>query len=231
MDQGLKERLIGAAVLVGLGVWLIPWVLDGSGESSETRPAALALPTPDQPAPVRTQTIYLGDRDKPAADAQPRPDAPPPVVAEAESPADVEPLVASGGGGAQAAQVERDLAPPPVATPAADAKPATTEPRATALEPASTRSAATPSAKPSAAPAPAGTWVVQLGSFGEEQNARRLAQRVSSYGYRADVTSHRASGRTMYRVRVGPHESRARADAAASALAAHGFVAQVVAAD
>jgi cell division protein FtsN len=35
----------------------------------------------------------------------------------------------------------------------------------------------------------------------------------------------------MYRVRVGPHDSRARADAAASALTAHGFVAQVVAAD
>gem|GEM_PF-2816643 len=32
----------------------------------------------------------------------------------------------------------------------------------------------------------------------------------------------------MYRVRVGPHETRAAAEAAASALAAHGFVAQVV---
>ena len=29
MDAHLKERLIGAVVLVVLGVWLIPWVLDG----------------------------------------------------------------------------------------------------------------------------------------------------------------------------------------------------------
>src|SRR5690606_40784705 len=32
MDQGLKERLIGAAVLIGLAVWLVPWVLDGGAE-------------------------------------------------------------------------------------------------------------------------------------------------------------------------------------------------------
>jgi cell division protein FtsN len=73
--------------------------------------------------------------------------------------------------------------------------------------------------------------MVQLGSFSEEENARRLAQRVATYGYHPDISNHRASGRVMYRVRTGPHESRARANAAASALSAHGFVAQVVAAD
>src|SRR5215471_6164330 len=61
MDQSLKERLIGAAVLVALGVWLIPWLLDGHqqqtslGSSSST----LRLPTPDGPLPVRSQTLTL----------------------------------------------------------------------------------------------------------------------------------------------------------------------------
>ena len=36
MDQGLKERLVGAAVLVAIAVWLIPWVLDGPEAPVET---------------------------------------------------------------------------------------------------------------------------------------------------------------------------------------------------
>ena len=88
-------------------------------------------------------------------------------------------------------------------------------------------------AAPAVAPAAVakGDWVVQLGSFGDEANARRLAQRVGTFGYRADVTNFRAGGRTLYRVRVGPIASRSQADATASALTAHGLVAQVVAAD
>ena len=61
MDSRLKERLIGAAVLVALGVWLIPWVLDGPAQTPEpeSEPAALKLPAPQDSAPVRSQTIRL----------------------------------------------------------------------------------------------------------------------------------------------------------------------------
>ena len=75
-----------------------------------------------------------------------------------------------------------------------------------------------------------GEWIVQLGSFGEEANARRLAQRASTFGYQADVSSVRSNNRTLYRVRVGPATSRAHADATASALKAHGLESRVVAA-
>ena len=76
-----------------------------------------------------------------------------------------------------------------------------------------------------------GDWAIQLGSFGEEENARRLAERVAGYGYAPRISNFRAGGRTMYRVRVGPHGTRAAAEAAASSLTAHGFVAQVVTVD
>ena len=67
-------------------------------------------------------------------------------------------------------------------------------------------------------------WAVQLGSFGDEGNARRLAQTAGTYGYKAEVTSTRGSnGKTLYRVRVGPQATRAAAEAAASALRAHGI--------
>jgi cell division septation protein DedD len=71
---------------------------------------------------------------------------------------------------------------------------------------------------------------VQLGVFGDEANARRLAQRAGTFGYKAEVSSYRGEGRTLYRVRVGPQATREAADAAASALRAHGVEARVVAA-
>jgi DedD protein len=224
MDQGLKERLIGAAVLVALGVWLIPWVLDGEQEQVELNGSdtALELPTPEEPLPIRSQTLSLDEpepeplvgaadsADTPAPSAQPESSDTKPAI-----PAD-EPVVA-----------RVDVQPSP-AEPAPDA----TSPKV----------AVTPPVKPAATPqvsAPAaatrtdakGAWVVQLGSFGEEANAKRLAQRVSTFGYKPDVSSHRTGGRTLYRVRVGPYATRPLADAAASALSAHGVGGQVVTAD
>jgi DedD protein len=59
MDSRLKERLIGAAVLVALGVWLIPWLLDGAGLPPESAEPVLELPAEADSAPVRAQTIRL----------------------------------------------------------------------------------------------------------------------------------------------------------------------------
>jgi DedD protein len=210
MDQGLKERLVGAAVLVAIGVWLIPWVLDGPENPIENSPSSLQLPAAEEPVPMRTQTLRIGtEAEEPAvATATPAPTEP---AAVAAAPAEREPTPA----------VETPAAPAPAAVAAAPAQPAA----------AATPPAAAP--RPAAAPAPTanGDWVVQLGSFGAEDNARALARRADQFGYRASVSTTRANGRTLYRVRVGPYEGRREAEAAASALGAHGLKGQVVAAD
>ena len=65
MDRSLKERVIGASVLVGLAVWLIPWVLDGPLPDAET--GTVWTPSAERSAPVRTQTIRLeGQQAAPA---------------------------------------------------------------------------------------------------------------------------------------------------------------------
>jgi DedD protein len=121
-----------------------------------------------------------------------------------------------------------------VARAAPESEPAKTEeiaPKAAAAAKAASASAEASKPSAPAATAKKGDWVVQIGSFGEEENAKRQAQRVNTYGYKPEVSSVRANGRSMYRVRVGPYTTRAQADATASSLAAHGFVAQVVSAD
>jgi DedD protein len=179
MDRSLKERLVGAAVLVALGVWLIPWVLDGSNEPVETVASSLTLPIPSSDEPSRSQTITLdNDRAPPAAPPAPisdtTPDTKPDTGGEAPAEAPV-PSVAAADAGAG--------------------------------------------------------WYVQAGSFEDVANARRQADRVSSFGFDAQVFTTSAGGRTMQRVRVGPQSSRERAEAVASALSAHGFVVQVLGED
>jgi DedD protein len=234
MDQGLKERLIGAAVLVALGVWLIPWVLDGQKEQSEIRSAALQLPSPDEAVPVRTQTLRL-DLPQPVSESAVAAAAGAGVTAESLgepsaslSAATPPPAPAVLSARSSAADSELD---PARATATRAVEP---EPAATTAHPSDAASKAPADAKVSNAALarpPAGTWLVQLGSFSEEENARRLAQRVATFGYEAGIATHRTNGKTLYRVRVGPHESRVRAEDAASALSAHGFVTQVIAAD
>jgi len=180
MDRGLKERLVGAAVLVTLGVWLIPWLLDGPGQTNRNEPETLQLPLPADAIPLRSQTITL-DSDR----------EPPTRVVDHSEP-DPEPAVAM-----------------------------------VMQEPARDTSSVAPT---SSAPADGldGGWSVQVGSYAEEENAQRQAERVSSYGFDADVSSYISGGRSMRRVRIGPQASRESAEAIASALSAHGFVAQVV---
>ena len=74
-----------------------------------------------------------------------------------------------------------------------------------------------------AANTPGGAWLVQLGSFGEEQNARRLADRVATFGLTAHVFPSTSNGRSIFRVRVGPTSSRQSATAVATVLSANGF--------
>jgi DedD protein len=213
MDQGLKERLVGAAVLIAIAVWLIPWVLDGPEAPIESGRSSLQLPAAEEPMPMRTQTLRLGDvpESAPATAAAPPPATEREPVAAAELPSfeDAE--------SAPVAESEPDEAPVVAAVrPEPQPEPA----RAAVAPPAAAPApAATP---PKPAPA-AGDWTVQLGSFGEEANARRVAQRAQTVGHKAEVSPIRSNGRTLYRVRVTPARSRAEADAAASALKAHGI--------
>jgi len=200
MDRGLKERLVGAAVLVAIGAWLIPWVLDGPQQLKEPESTSLELPAPSatEEPPMRTETLVLDRRD-----SQPVSEAP---VTEPSPAIDI-----------PVAEPERVAVPAPVPSAA---------PMPTPDPPA--RSSSAP-ARPAATDASSATrWLVQLGAFGDQANAERLAARVATFGYEAEVSAFPSSGRTVYRVRVGPEDTRARAEAIASALSAHGFVAQVV---
>ena len=66
MERSLKERHIGAAVLVALAVWLIPWVLTGPVSTVGVNSTeGLALPVVQNFEETRTQIINLDENREP----------------------------------------------------------------------------------------------------------------------------------------------------------------------
>lgn len=193
MDRSLKERVIGASVLVALAVWLIPWVLDGPVPDAES--GAAQTPAAERSAPLRTQTIRLENRQNTSAQSD-KPDIP-----ASPTPQDSE------------AVARVSLEAPAGAQPGAVAAPV--------------HIPATAGAQVEVEPG----WLVQVGSFGDEENARQVAGRLVEAGYTARLYPHRSGGNLMYRVRVGPEPSREGADEIASSLRNRGYVAQVVSSD
>lgn len=84
------------------------------------------------------------------------------------------------------------------------------EPAATTTAPVRTEPA--PKQSPPAeriAPAAAGSWVVQIGSFGSPENADREATRLREAGWDARVkVGNKSDGSMIYRVRIGYFATR-----------------------
>jgi DedD protein len=64
---------------------------------------------------------------------------------------------------------------------------------------------------------------VQLGSFASKENADHLSTTLRGKGYKSFVSEFRGGGRVLWRVRVGPEQDRARADAITHRLQRDGY--------
>jgi len=190
----VKERLTGAIILVALIVLLVPELLTGPIRST---PRAATVVSSAEGAPLRAYTINLADEAHTHS-----------ATHDASGPPQPAPLPAPAQPIAAASTAQASINPAPPLAPAPTMSAALTSSRAA---PASAEAAAAP---PLAAAGTAEGFMVQLGSFASRANAERLARQVRTQGFPASV-SQGASGRRLYRVRVGP----ARDHAAASALA------------
>ncbi|MEI2454244.1 MULTISPECIES: SPOR domain-containing protein [Lysobacter] len=148
-------------------------------------PQPLADSPPAKPAPLPAETA------KPVAakpvPAQPQPVKPEPAKPVASKPAETKP-----------------------ASKPAETKPAETKPVAEAKPvPAKPADAAKPAPKPAAS----GTgFAVQLGAFGNVEEANKLRDRARAAGFSAFVEQVRTDKGTLNRVRLGPVVNRADAD-------------------
>jgi DedD protein len=171
MDPQLKQRVVGAAVLVAIGVVFIPLFLNESGDDHERAPLLDLDTTP--PADFNSRVVPLDDETMEQVER-----------ALESTPEELQ--EAAGWGDETAAAVE----------PSDDGSPSPPPPSA-----------------PTAAPRTGVTaWVVQLGSFGSEDNANALLEKVKKGGYTAFIEPLHEDGKVVYRVRVGPELTKVTAD-------------------
>ncbi len=204
MERALKERIIGATVLVAVVVLVVPVFLDGPPEEADIVSERISLPGQSD---TGKRTIVLDrDRTEPVpGNAQQEP-----APATAEAPRQAE---APAPEGSAAAPSSSATAP---ATPSGqDAGESGSEPATTPATGAGDRSAT-------------GMWAVQLGSFSNEANAERLAAELRQQGFAAFLSRITTGGGELHRVRVGPQRDREAAEAMLARLEQAGQQGQVV---
>jgi len=182
MEQKLKERLVGAAVLVAVAVIIIPIILSDSPETESISGSNI----PEKPesnfnsriipviehdsktSSIDTESNSIGSKDKQIKNNQETVKG---IVVEKietinEKPAEI-----------KSSKMESEVKEPEIK-----------------------------------ANVGLSVWIVQLGSFSSEENAQSLNKRLRKAGYPAFVEPLNKNGQTSYRVRVGPEIKRSDAE-------------------
>jgi DedD protein len=226
MDRRVKERLIGASILVALIVLVVPELLSGpkSVVPSATLPATFPANAPE---PTRNVTLDLATSKAPAnSEVEP---------AETQGSAASAVSAAKGGEASPAAPAPASPtpAPPTEGSPSAGSSSTATPPTAAPATAAPTTAAPT-TLKPveTAGQAPIstrGNWAVQLGSFASRANADNLSRQLKGQGFSVYVLPGGSSTSVRYRVRVGPLADRDSAERTAAKLKSIGHASSLVA--
>lgn len=242
MRRRARHRLIGAALLVLVGVVGFPLIFD-----TQPRPipvdTRIEIPDRDKvaplvvPAPAAISPAAAADATPSAPEpgpeaiakiAKPLPEraiAPAPTHKDASTPAFVEAKPQATAGKSEAA-AEAPAAAVPAAPPAA---PQSEGERARALLEGRTAKVAAAPAAVLAAPAPAGErFIVQVGAFSDEAKAREARQKLERAGLATYTQAVDTKDGKRTRVRVGPFQGREQAEKASAKIKALGLPAAIL---
>ena len=220
-----RHRLIGAAVLVLIGVIGFPLVFD-----SQPRPIAVDIPI-EIPDRAKVKPLGAAPVSAPTAQASGAVDAPPaqaPAAPVSAAPAPAARVAAGVVSPAPAPKVAASEAAKPA--PKAEAKPVEKPAEKLAEKPAAKvddgakarallegKEAAAKPASPASAAA-TGRFVVQVGAYAEVLKAREARMKVERAGLKTYTQVVQSAEGKRIRVRVGPFENKAAADKAADKI-------------
>jgi len=249
-----RQRLIGAAVLVLIGVVGFPILFDTTPRPIPVdipieipkRDAVAPLQPPATTVPPAAAVQRLPVADDKASAAQPRPEAQSPahpapatatatVAVPAPKPVDapraqVDPSAAEKAQKAAAQKLVADKAAAEKAAAERAAAERATERRAAQQKAEADRARAlleNQGTTPKASEA-AGRFVVQVGAFSEVSSAREARQKLEKLGLRTYTQVVDTGSGKRIRVRVGPYGDRAEAEKAASQIKQAGLPSAVL---
>ncbi|MDD1961017.1 SPOR domain-containing protein [Pseudomonas sp. 39004] len=198
LDKGMKQRMVGALVLVALAVIFLPMLFTREDEMRQVRVEAPQAPAMPSLPEVKVEPVAV-----PEPQVIPEePQQPPVVIDEATAPASTpsQPITPSPQTLVQAAK-------PSVPAQKVETKPAA----APAPAVAAAKPAAASKIDVNGLPV---SWSIQLASLSNRAGAESLQQTLRSQGYNAYIRS--AGG--MNRVYVGPLIERAEAERVRDAI-------------
>lgn len=193
MDERLKRRLIGAAVLASLAVIFVPMLIEDEPPPGAGAPPGAIPPREDltfKSEVLKGEIAVPTDAPPPADGAEPTAAVPePPVEPVAEPPPE---------------PVAEEPPPPPVAAPAPVEKAKVPPPQVAKATP--------PAPKPPVAAVPKiTTWIVQVGNYASRDKADGVARQLRGKGL--EVFVEPIGNPAVFRVAVGPEAERRRAEA------------------
>lgn len=191
LDKGMKQRMVGALVLVALAVIFLPMLFTRQDEMRQVHVEAPQAPAMPALPEVKVDPVTVPE-PQPLAE---EPEQPPVVVNESSAPAKTpsQPITPSPQTQPQAqAQAKPQVAAPTPAPAAKSTAPVATAPAASKID-------------VNGLPV---SWSIQLASLSNRAGAENLQKTLRSQGYNAYIRS--AGG--MNRVYVGPLIERAEAD-------------------
>ncbi|WP_371229842.1 SPOR domain-containing protein [Pseudomonas sp. QE6] len=192
LDKGLKQRVVGALVLLALAIIFLPMLFTREDEMRQVVVEAPVMPKPPAMPSVEVQPTEVPEPQAEEADAAAQPE----VAPAPTTPAPSAPIASLPAQPVPAAPAPKPAAPAPQPQQAQ----ASAAPKASAPAPA-------PAQRLDASNLPV-SWSVQLASLSNRARADELQKQLRSQGYNAYVRSFDG----MNRVFVGPVVERAEAD-------------------
>jgi len=240
MDQELKQRLIGAAVITALAAIFVPMLFDDPID--ESGKSVNELKIPDLPSKAQDVEIMpLPEKVEDVATIPPvekPPEPSPTFVYEGEDEADLDMATRP-----RATISEKDVAstkpktklaePEPMVAEEEDVSPLPHEPVTSVQTPPqrvlsvetpakSTKSTSEHTSQPHSSSAVENAvtrWYLNVGSFSKKSNATAMLENLKKQGFAVSVKEVASDKGTIYKVRVGPMLDKAKAQEMKSKLA------------
>lgn len=223
MEERLKQRLVGAVVLVSLAVVFVPILFDMPRDANDGAAATGISEIPERPQnrSGSTASITIDLPQTLRVDAEVERERNRNESAKEGEGADTESMEAvSASTDSNKMAVDTEVSP-------SSAIPSASAPRASQPEASTSQSQASTATRASeggsgngqvAVEPASGGWMIQLGSFQKPENALALRKRLQSRGYTAFVKSGSSGQGVVSRVFVGPMADRGQAKASVEKL-------------
>ncbi len=212
MEEKVKERIFGAVIVLALGVIFVPMMFDKKVSDK----VAVDRHIPEAPAWAQSEELLLpserlsanmtNDAILPPTDNGAQPTTLP-------TPATMTP---TDGTMPQPITLPAAISNATASMPSVESAPATTPTTAPAVKITPVTPAQTSSKKEVTSPLMA--YSIQVGTFENHANAKKLASSLREAGYTAYVTDNISAGKVLKRVMVGPSSNRAEAQKTSAKL-------------